>query len=138
MAEPRPPSSASTLVRVARGLPLGLTLAATLYAGLKSTPEMRTFPALPPAWGDWLDEHDFFKNACGFAVLAVASHLAFSRRVGRNVLVLATLVVAIEIAQLFLPGRHSDANDVAAGWLGVGFASGVWIAVARQWSRERR
>lgn len=138
MSEPRPSSSAPTLVRVARGVPLGLVLAAALYAGLKSTPEMRTFPAMPRAWGDWLDVHDFFKNAFGFAVLAIAAHLAFPRRVARNAFALAALVAAIEIAQLFMSGRNSDPDDIAAGWLGVACASAVWIAVARRSNRERR
>lgn len=134
MSAPRPASAVSTFARVGRCVPL--TLALALYAGLKARPEMRGIPGLRPAWGDWLDTHDFLKNAVGFAVLTGAAHFAFPRTVARNAVALALLVVAIELAQLLLPARCSDPQDVAAGWLGVAVATGAWIALAR-WTRKR-
>lgn len=137
MTVPRPLPADSTFARVARGVPLGLALAAVLYAGLKTRPEMRVIPGLPAAWGDWLDAHDFLKNAVGFAVLTGAAHLAFPRTRARNAAAVALLVAGIELAQLFLPQRCSDVNDVVAGWLGVAVASVVGLAMSRR-QREGR
>jgi len=112
-------------------VPLVLALAATLYAGLKATPEMRSFPGMPVAWGDWLDEHDFLKNTVGFAVLAGAAYFAFPRRVALNAGALALLVVGIELTQRLLPQRNFDLYDIVAGWLGVALATVAWRIVAR-------
>lgn len=136
MSAPRPTSAVTTFARVGRCAPLVLALALALYAGLKARPEMRSIPGLRPAWGDWLDTHDFLKNVVGFAVLAGAAHLASPRTVARNAGALALLVVGIELAQLWLPQRCSDPQDVAAGWLGVALATVAWIALAR-WRRKR-
>lgn len=114
-----------------RRAPLVLALAATLYAGLKTTPEMRSLPGMPVAWGDWLDAHDFLKNTVGFAVLAGAAHFAFPRRVALNAGALALLVVGIELTQRLLPQRIFDLNDIVAGWLGVALATLAWRIVAR-------
>lgn len=100
---------------------------------------MRGIPGVPASWGDWLDVHDFWKNAAGFAVLAAATHLAFPGRVRRNTVGLVLLVVGIELTQQLLPRRVSDVNDVVAGCLGVAIATGIWLvlpAVRRR--REER
>jgi hypothetical protein len=130
MSAPRPSSNATLVARAVRCVPLGIVLAATLYAGLRTRPEMRSIPGVPASWGDWLDVHDFLKNVVGFAVLSGAAHLAFPGNVIRNAFVLAVLVVGIELVQLLLPRRVIDVKDVVAGGLGVALVSGVWLAAA--------
>lgn len=132
MSAPPSASAVSRLVRVGRGAPLVLVLAVTLYAGLKVRPEMRDLPGMRAEWGDWLDAHDFLKNAVGFAVLAGASHLAFPRRVVRNAVAVALLVAGLELAQRFLPERNPDPADLVAGWTGGALATAAWVAGARR------
>jgi hypothetical protein len=136
MSASRPPSHASTAARAVRCVPLGVVLAATLYAGLRTHPEMRSIPGVPVSWGDWLDRHDFLKNVAGFAVLTAATHLAFPGNVVRSAIMLAVFVAGIELFQLSLPRRVIDVNDVVAGCLGVMVGTGVWLAATA--AREPR
>lgn len=103
--------------------------------------QFRSDPSLPPVpkplggVRDYLDIHDFSKNAFGFAVLALTMHLAFDRggadRPGRRTAVLAAVIVLLELAQLALPTRTCDWRDVAAGWMGIVLMDVSWRGARR-------
>ncbi|MEO6739726.1 MAG: VanZ family protein [Chthoniobacteraceae bacterium] len=92
---------------------------------------------LPKAVRVWInDGHDEEENLIAFFILGSFA-LFPSRRSGRaasgarpaavrwvdsravRMAALMALVCAIELVQLFIPGRISDLNDVCTGWSGI-------------------
>ena len=91
----------------------------------------------------WLasPEHDWFVNVVAFGFLASVVFFVgrnscarggsmfaaiFAHR-GARLAALLALVCAIEIAQIWIPGRTSSLDDVCAGWSGI-FAA--WLVAA--------
>lgn len=135
-----------------RGLFL-LTLAAILYLDLRPDSRAATTPLFPAWLGAWFDHHDTARNFIGFAVLTLASLIAFGSPAPhpsaqpandqpavapsgdrRQLLLLAALValvVLLELAQRWIPARTADPKDVLAGGVGIGFAWLLWRGKAK-------
>ena len=113
------------------GLAAGLWLALTPNV----RGEMHFF--LPMELRHWVHEHDDFANIAAFLCLAIFG-LCFQRNPQRGgksaarpamfrllekravrVAGLMALVCAIEIVQIFIPGRVADLQDVCTGWSGI-------------------
>jgi hypothetical protein len=69
-----------------------------------------------------------------FGGLGATVHFAFVGwtreawlRVARRAALVGALVVALECAQLLRPQRVCDWHDIAAGWLGLGLVSLLWL-----------
>ena len=117
--------------------PAALAVAAICYLALKPSPSIQNIPLMPRALGRWLEHEDFFCNVSGFLVLTIAIHGTFARwrresapAVAGRALMLAGLVAGLEVAQLWLPKRVFDLQDIAAGWLGVVLGSLPWLLAA--------
>lgn len=136
MREPpeRPPLL--SLARAIRFLPLAVALGYVLLAGFKMQPEVRFLPGMPLAVGRWLDEHDFAKNFFGFGLLTLAMHLALPGKLWRNATVVAALVAAIELVQLFMPHRFADWKDILMGWSAVFCVTAAAATLRRERRRE--
>jgi glycosyltransferase involved in cell wall biosynthesis/VanZ family protein len=87
---------------------------------------------LPGKWAEWIDQHDWGLNFLAFALLAAAIVVALGRRrpaLYRMLLAAAAgvlLAAGIETAQLRIPGRNADPEDLWAA--GFGAAVGGFVA----------
>ena len=112
-------------------------LGTVLYFALVPNVHGNIFRILPSPLRHWCDVHDDFNNFVAFAVLGflgfrldsssrskvgasseVASAVAATNGRLRLVAFLG-FVAALEVAQIWIPGRHSNLRDVAFGWAGV-------------------
>ena len=114
-------------------------LAAVVYFGLVPNRRQEMFSILPLAIARQIGLHDDFNNFAAFAILGVlalrlgrgsadrrgATHWSMSRP--WRVAILIGLVCAIEVAQIWIPGRYSSLRDVATGSSGVVTA---WVLCA--------
>ncbi len=89
------------------------------------------FRVVPLPLYRWLADpmHDWLMNIIAFGFLAAVVFVAGENLGSRRIRLagLLALVCAIEIAQLWIPGRTSSLDDVCTGWSGI-FAA--WL-VAR-------
>ena len=84
---------------------------------------------------------DKLNHALAFAVLAFAGLFTLRERahpVFWTVFLLLALGLGIELAQMYVPGRSAEWNDVAADTVGVGLGLLVALNVARRLDRRRR
>jgi VanZ family protein len=112
-------------------------LAGGLVLALRPNPHGEVNHILPVCVRNWInDGHDEAANLIAFSILGTFA-LCFERHPRRGAAVprtlvfrllrmrafrmaaLMALVCMIEIAQLFIPGRVSDLNDVCTGWSGI-------------------
>ena len=123
----------------ARLIPLLVIAPLIAFLALREEPSVHGVPGLPRSLVHFFDSHDFLNNVTGFAALAASMHLAFGRRreprrrMAFRAGGVAAAVVALEIAQIWLPARSCDWKDVLAGWLGITVAS-VLSAIVSRWS----
>jgi VanZ family protein len=62
--------------------------------------------------------------------------LGYPTRYLFQLLVLMSFTAAVEIAQLWVPGRHARFSDLLINLLGLGIGVGIWFIVAK--ARMRR
>ena len=122
-----------------------VTAVAMAYLTLMPNDGRSRFRIVPLPLYRWLagPEHDWLVNIIAFGFLAVVVFLVgknsgarggsmfaaiFARR-GARLAALLALVCAIEIAQIWIPGRTSSLEDVCSGWSGI-FAAWL-LAVLR-------
>ena len=112
-------------------------LTVVLYFALVPNVHHDIFQILPAPLRHWCGVHDDFNNFAAFAVLGllgfglgskvrprvgVANSGPWTAAVANSRLRLSTLlalVCALEVAQIWIPGRDSSLHDVATGWAGV-------------------
>jgi VanZ family protein len=100
---------------------------AVLFFALKPHPEVPHGLA-PEQVRIYLNSHDALRNQFAFGLFGIAALLALMTRSFLNrrqllaILLIGLLIPALEIAQIWMPGRHVDMADVLNGWLGLGFA----------------
>jgi VanZ family protein len=82
---------------------------------------------------------DAFRNQLAFGVFGIAALLLL---MGRRILnvkqtvaiaAIALLIPILEFAQVWMPTRHVDIDDVLNGWLGLGLACLLYLAVRGFW-----
>jgi VanZ family protein len=87
----------------------------------------------------FFNSFDAFRNQLAFGLFGIAALLLLSgRRIwNRSQLVavslIAVLIPALEIAQSWMPHRYVDLDDVLNGWLGLGVACLLYLAVRGLW-----
>ena len=112
-------------------------LAGGLVLALRPNPRGEVNHILPVAVRNWInDGHDEAANLIAFSILGIfalcpkrkfrredpaekSSLIRLLNSRAARVVALMTLVCAIEFAQLFIPGRVSDLNDICTGWSGI-------------------
>ncbi len=92
------------------------------------------FPAFLQPAVQWLGGQDFWSNVLGVGAINLLVHtLMFGRyraepmRRMRLIALMFALVVALECAQLFMPGRAFDLWDMVAGAVGLLLTSWPWV-----------
>jgi VanZ family protein len=115
-----------------------------LFFALKPNPEVPKGMA-PDDVRVFFNTFDAFRNQLAFGVFGITALLLL---MGRRILnvkqivaiaAIALLIPFLEFAQIWMPERHVDMDDVLNGWLGLGLASLLYLAVRGCWkivSRE--
>ncbi len=109
--------------------PARLVLAAALLASiaflaLRRSPYVDSVPWIPHWLGGWADRHGVVRNVVAFFGLGLACAVLLGLRV-RLFVWLAVFGTAIEVAQIWIPGRTFDLRDIAATLAGLALA---WLA----------
>ena len=87
----------------------------------------------------FLNSHDALRNQLAFGLFAIAVLFALmtKRLLNRRQLVAISLITllipALELAQIWMPERHVDIDDVLNGWLGLGIACLLYVILWRLW-----
>ena len=121
-----------------------ISLGVVIFYALRPSLHGERTQGIPHALAFWINLHDGGSNVLAFAALASlgfwsselrhgpalesrgAKDLAARNQGGWRLVGLLSLVVLLEVAQIWIPGRVSDAKDVAAGWVGVLLAWCLW------------
>lgn len=85
---------------------------------------------VPPAWRPTTAASHQLEHLLIFAATGLAMALALSWRWWMQIAVLGLFAVAIETAQLFVPGRHARLSDLAVNIFGACLGIGVAHLVA--------
>jgi hypothetical protein len=118
-----------------------------LFFGLKPDPEVPKSMASDNV-RIFFNTFDAFRNQLAFGLFGIAALLLLIDRRMLNVkqiigvCSIALLIPILEFAQIWMPQRHVDMDDVLNGWLGLGLAfifylaaRGLWKIVSRQGSK---
>ena len=105
-------------------------LAVVAFLALRHSPFVDTLPWMPHWLGGWADQHGVSRNIVAFFALGLGCATLLGARTGLFVF-LAAFGTAIEVAQIWIPGRTFDLRDIAATLAGLALA---WIAA---WSARR-
>lgn len=80
--------------------------------------------------------HDM-EHAAIYFPLGFAFGLGYPRHFLSSLLALSTYALAIELAQLWIPGRHARALDFIVDVLSLGVGLGIGVLLARQTTNSR-
>ena len=114
-----------------------------LFFALKPNPEVPTAIA-PDDVRAFFNTFDAFRNQLAFGLFGIAALLLLmGRRIlnGKqivSVLAIAVLIPILEFAQIWMPTRHVDVDDVLNGWVGLGLACLFYLAVRGLWKMVTR
>jgi VanZ family protein len=109
-------------------------LGVVLFFALKPGPEVPRALA-PLDMRIYLNSNDALRNQLAFALFGIASLFMLMTRTFLNrgqmlaVFLIALLIPALEVAQIWMPNRSADLNDVLNGWLGLGLACALYAVV---------
>jgi hypothetical protein len=121
-----------------RSLVVGFCLAVVLFFALKPGPEV------PRAMASdqirvFLNSHDALRNQLAFGLFGIVAIVALmtkeflNRRQLVAISLIALLIPALELAQIWMPERYVDIDDVLNGWLGLGLACLLYAIGWRLW-----
>ncbi len=109
-----------------------------LFFALKPDPEVPEGMA-PSDVRVFFNTFDAFRNQLAFGLFGIAALLLL---MGRRILnvkqivgvgAIALLIPILEFAQIWMPQRHVDIEDVLNGWLGLGLACLLYLAARGLW-----
>jgi hypothetical protein len=121
-----------------RFLAVGFCLAVVLFFALKPGPEVPRTMASDQI-RIFLNSHDALRNQLAFGLFGIAVLFALMTRTLLNrrqlvaISLITLLIPALEFAQIWMPERHVDIDDVLNGWLGLGIACLLYVIVWRLW-----
>ncbi len=121
-----------------RSLAVVFCLAVVLFFALKPGPEV-PHGMTSDQIRIFLNSHDALRNQLAFGLFGIVALFALmtKRLLNRSQLVaiafIALLIPALEFAQVWMPERHVDFDDVLNGWFGLGLACLVYVIVWRLW-----
>lgn len=122
-----------------RWLTCFVLVVSVVYLSLRASPSMQEISWLPRELAGWADRHAHLRHAVGFVLVSMfalsllgargrgSSHRKipdFLRSDSPILAALCLLVAVLELAQLFLPRRSCDWEDILAGMCGIGIG---WI-----------
>jgi VanZ like family len=114
-----------------------------LFFALKPDPEIpKTFA--PDDVQVFFNTFDAFRNQLAFGLFGIAALLLLmGRRILNMKQIVATVAIAmlipiLEFAQLWMPERHVDIDDILNGWLGLGLACLLYLAARGFWKLVTR
>jgi VanZ family protein len=125
-----------------RRLAILFCLGVVLFFALKPGPEV-PHALVPDQVRIFLNSHDSLRNQLAFGLFGIAALFSLmtksflSRRQILAVSLIALLIPALEFAQIEMPERHVDVDDVLNGWLGLGVACALYAAVWWIWQTAR-
>jgi VanZ family protein len=109
-----------------------------MFFALKPEPEVPR-AAVPEQVRIYLNSHDALRNQLAFGLFGAAALFSlkrqgfFNRRQVIAVCLIALLIPALEFAQIWMPVRHVDFDDVLNGWLGLGAACLFYMTASWVW-----
>ena len=109
-----------------------------LFFALKSDPEVPEGIA-PDDVRVFFNTFDAFRNQLAFGLFGLAALLLLmgrrilNRKQMVGVAAIALLIPILEFAQIWMPQRHVDIDDVLNGWLGLGLACLLYLAARGLW-----
>ncbi len=97
-----------------------------IYLSFRSTGELATVPWLPEAVGNWADQHGRFRNLPAYFLLAIPVLLAMQTPASRlrAVGLVGVFGTVLELAEIFVPRRMVEWQDIAWTWAG---AIAAWL-----------
>jgi VanZ like family len=118
-------------------------LGVVLFFALKPGPELPHAMA-PEQVRVYFNSHDALRNQVAFGLFGIATLFSLmtksflNRRQILAISLIALLIPAFEIAQIWMPERHVDFYDVLNGWLGLGVACALYVVLWRLWQIATR
>lgn len=116
LAHPTPPPSSRR--RALALLAVGALAAAVAFLALRSSPYVQHVAWMPRQLGVWADRNGIFRNVVAFFVLGLTALSVLGPRL-LHVVALCAFGTALEVAQLWIPGRVFDRKDIAATLAGI-------------------
>ena len=89
-----------------------------VFLSLRTSPYLQYIPWMPRRIGIWADHHGILRNVAAFFALARAAYVLVGRRLW-HVVMLCFFGTAVEVAQIWIPGRVFDWWDILASITGI-------------------
>jgi VanZ family protein len=134
-----PEASRSSMAIYFRVLAIVFCLASVLFFALKPAPEVPSGLA-PEDVRVYLNIHDALRNQLAFGFFGFTALVSLMRTTTfltrtqiLAISLIALLVPALEVAQVWMPERHVDIGDVLNGWTGLGLGCALYVIVWSFW-----
>ena len=128
----------SFMTKFLRALLFIASLGIILFFALKPDPEVPK-AMVPHDVRVFFNTFDAFRNQLAFGLFGIAALLLLMDPRILNlkqiiaVSATAVLIPVLEFAQIWMPTRHVDIDDVLNGWLGLGLACLLYLAARGLW-----
>jgi hypothetical protein len=118
-------------------------LGVVLFFALKPGPEVPR-ALVPDQVRIFLNSHDALRNQLAFglfgiiALFSLMTRSFLNRKQIASVYLMVFLIPVLELAQIWMPERHVDVDDVLNGWFGLGVACLLYAFLRWIWQTARR